>query len=199
MAINLIEKLQEKLGYEPIHKIDPNTQQEKIEGHETNSLAQAAIPAVLVGLFKYTRSNDNSDELQRGNNFSDWDTALFAENAENVIDQVAAYAGVTAEEARGEMAKIVSETIRIVRENIGEQNDGQRLRDTFTNQRDQILLYLPPSLHLGEHLNDPAMDDRTNKMEGPISSLMHTIEKVFSSSDSERDHNIKQDTTRNDV
>ena len=29
-------------------------------------------------------------------------------------------------------------------------------------------------------LNDDSLDDRTNKMEGPISNLMHTIENKFS-------------------
>jgi hypothetical protein len=32
-------------------------------------------------------------------------------------------------------------------------------------------------------LQDETIDDRTNKMEGPISNLMHNIEKGFSSAD----------------
>jgi hypothetical protein len=33
---------------------------------------------------------------------------------------------------------------------------------------------------MGYLLGDESMDDRTNKMEGPISSFMHTIEDKFS-------------------
>ena len=36
------------------------------------------------------------------------------------------------------------------------------------------------ALHLGKLLDNPNMDDRTNKMEGPVSSFMHKIENIFS-------------------
>ncbi|HVX48921.1 MAG TPA: hypothetical protein VHB48_02150, partial [Chitinophagaceae bacterium] len=47
-------------------------------------------------------------------------------------------------------------------------------------QRDNILHYLPASLQIGKLLDDETLDDRTNKMDGPVSGFMHTIEKVFS-------------------
>lgn len=52
----------------------------------------------------------------------------------------------------------------------------------FAEQRSNILKHLPVELHAGELLSDPAMDDKTNKMEGPMSGMMHTVEKIFSSS-----------------
>jgi hypothetical protein len=33
---------------------------------------------------------------------------------------------------------------------------------------------------MGDLLNDEALDDRTNKMEGPISNFMHKIENNLS-------------------
>lgn len=42
-----------------------------------------------------------------------------------------------------------------------------------------ILMYLPPSLELGTILRNNNLDDRTGKMEGPVSSLMHKMEKTF--------------------
>jgi len=33
---------------------------------------------------------------------------------------------------------------------------------------------------MGDILNDDTLDDRTNKMEGPISNFMHSIENKFS-------------------
>jgi hypothetical protein len=50
----------------------------------------------------------------------------------------------------------------------------------MSDQRHHILVYLPASLQLGELLNDSGMDDQTNKMEGPISNLVHNIENKFS-------------------
>jgi hypothetical protein len=41
-------------------------------------------------------------------------------------------------------------------------------------------VHLPAAMQLGYLLNDNAMDDRTNKMEGPVSSFMHTIENKLS-------------------
>jgi hypothetical protein len=50
----------------------------------------------------------------------------------------------------------------------------------MSGQRDNILVFLPGPLQLGEMLHDDTLDDNTNKMEGPVSSLMHKIENIFS-------------------
>ena len=47
-------------------------------------------------------------------------------------------------------------------------------------QRHNILLYLPAAMQMGDLLNDDTLDDRTNKMEGPISNFVHTIENKLS-------------------
>jgi hypothetical protein len=36
---------------------------------------------------------------------------------------------------------------------------------------------------MGDVLNDGGMDDRTNKMEGPVSNLMHKIENKLGGGD----------------
>ena len=59
--------------------------------------------------------------------------------------------------------------------------DAKSLINFFTNQRTQILTRLPAALNMGELLQDSTIDDQTNKMEGPMSGLMHGIEKIFSS------------------
>lgn len=186
MSINLIEALQNNLGFPPLQKIDPNTQQEKETPKATNALAQAAIPVVLEGLYKYTRSHENAENFERGNISTNWATEFFCDDRQDVLSKVAAYGGVSVEEAESVMDKIVGETVKIVRERIGDQPNAIAFRDYITAQRADILLYLPPALHLGENLNDTTMDDRTTKMEGPVSSFMHRIEKAFSGSDSDK-------------
>ena len=59
--------------------------------------------------------------------------------------------------------------------------DGKSVSAFFSAQRSNILKHLPVELNMGEYLKDPSVDDRTNKMEGPMSDMMHTIEKIFSS------------------
>ena len=46
--------------------------------------------------------------------------------------------------------------------------------------QDRILQMRPYALKMGELLHDNTLDDNTNKMEGPISSLMQSIGSVFS-------------------
>ena len=53
----------------------------------------------------------------------------------------------------------------------------------MNSQRHNILVYLPAALYMGDVLNDEGLDDKTNKMEGPVSNLMHRIENSFSDGD----------------
>jgi hypothetical protein len=46
-------------------------------------------------------------------------------------------------------------------------------------------LYLPAALQIGQLLANDDLDDRTHKMEGPISNLMHSFEKRFSGDSSQ--------------
>ena len=39
------------------------------------------------------------------------------------------------------------------------------------------------AMNLGDVLNDETLDDKTNKMEGPISNMMHKIENNMSDGD----------------
>ena len=56
----------------------------------------------------------------------------------------------------------------------------EKIRLFMSSQRHNILVHLPAALQLGDFLHDNAMDDRTNKMEGPVSNVMHTIENKLS-------------------
>jgi len=46
----------------------------------------------------------------------------------------------------------------------------------MNSQRHTILSHLPAVLKIGDTLNEETFDDRTNKMEGPVSSFLHKIE-----------------------
>jgi hypothetical protein len=61
----------------------------------------------------------------------------------------------------------------------GGNNETATIQKILVSQRHNILTYLPPEMQLGKALQDNSMDDRTNKMEGPVSDLMHFFEKVF--------------------
>lgn len=178
MAIDLIEEIRNQLGYKPLPKIDPNTQEPSTEA--IPDIGSAAIPAVLAGFYKGTRNEEAADKLV---NTKDEDILreLFCDHTEEVTESVANYSRVSPATAQTEMQKVVYAVKEVLQKNIKEVK-GSTVMTFFTTQRSNILKHLPVELHMGELINDPAMDDRTNKMEGPMSGFMHKIEQIFSSS-----------------
>jgi hypothetical protein len=180
MAIDIIQQIKNHLGNTPVPKIDPNTQ-EPIKQEASNPEAEsAAIPVVLVGFYKSTRNAEDAGELINESN-NDTLQTLFKEHTDQVIQTVSEYSKTDTGKARDAMERTVVAIKKVLHDDVKNLN-GTTLMNFFTDQRTNILKHLPVELHAGELLNDPAMDDRTNKMEGPMSGLMHTIEKIFSSS-----------------
>ena len=178
MAIDLIEQVRNQLGYKPLPKIDPNTQEPA--SNEAPDVGNAAIPAVLAGFYKRTRSEEAASKILNSKDENVLQE-LFCEHTNEVIESVANYSRVPPEAAKTEMQKVVF-AVQEVLQNHLKETKGSTVMTFFTTQRSNILKHLPVELHMGELINDPAMDDRTNKMEGPMSGMMHTIEKIFSSS-----------------
>lgn len=81
--------------------------------------------------------------------------------------------------------------IRITKENLALDAGIREVKIFFKSQINNILLYLPPTLHIGELLHDNTLDDNTNKMEGPISSLINRIGDAFSTPVTEDEVNKK--------
>ncbi len=80
------------------------------------------------------------------------------------------------------MEAIARAAVQEIREHLAKEPSGSNVKDLLTAQRHNILVYLPGSLKLGDTLQDETLDDRTNKMEGPVSGVMHSIGQVFSAS-----------------
>ena len=182
MSINLLETVQQNLGYPPLQKIDPNTQQ-MVEDANTpaeHKFSQAALPAILMGLYKYVMIDAGADEFLRGDGATNYLGSIFPENKKEAIETISAYAKQSGDDPVAKLNAIVTETIKVVKANLLADAVAKDVKDFFSNQRNNILLYLPAALNMGELLNDSTIDDNTNKMEGPISSLMHSIGSAFS-------------------
>jgi hypothetical protein len=76
------------------------------------------------------------------------------------------------------MENIASEAVRIARDFV-KTPDSEKLRSFMNSQRHSILSHLPASMKMGDVLNEETFDDRTNKMEGPVSSFLHRIEDIL--------------------
>ena len=187
MSINLIKILAQKQGQPELPPVDPNTQEISTASRTyTDKLVQAAIPVVLTGMYKYSRDIHQADQLIDENFGRQWQDKLFGESQELIIAEVAYYAGVSRGEADAKLKEVFSQAVDVIKSNISSP-DANAIAGLFTGQRNNLLTHLPAAIGIGGYLNDDSLDDRTNKMHGPVSSFMHTVEKVFSSPEDPED------------
>ena len=182
MSVNLIKTIQENLGFPPLKKIDPNTEQPATDNEEVaaNKFSQAAIPAVLTGLYRYVQTDEGAADFLNIKNSNNWIGKIFDDNRKEAIQTISAYAQQSNEDPLAKMNAIANEAVKVAKENMAADAGIKEVKIFFNDQRNNILLYLPAELRMGELLHDNTLDDNTNKMEGPISSLMQSIGSVFS-------------------
>ncbi|MEO5890374.1 MAG: hypothetical protein ABIQ31_08985 [Ferruginibacter sp.] len=193
MSINLIDSIQKNLGFPPLQKIDPNTQEVKVDDNKPNEhrFSQAAIPAVLTGLYKYSTTDVGAENILRGDISTNWVNIIFEDTKGEVVQKISDYSFVPSDSALSRLNDIATESIRLIRENVKPEGKMMDVKNFMSGQTNNILSYLPEALHMGELLRDTTLDDNTNKMEGPISSLMHKIGSAFSNPEDEEKLNTK--------
>ena len=183
MAINLLQVIQQNLNFPPLKKIDPNTQEVKADTDTPNEhrFSQAAIPAILTGLYAYSAKDQNAEAILRGDLSSDWVSKIFGDRKNAVVDKISQYSFYGSDElSGGKLNEVATEAVRVTRDHMKPGASIKDVKDFLSAQTTQWLPYLPAALHMGELVNEEALDDNTNKMEGPISSLMHKIASAFS-------------------
>jgi hypothetical protein len=182
MSVNLLETIQKNLGYPALHKIDPNTQEVMSNAVATGSdkFSQAAIPAIVTGLYKYAQSDEGAKDILVNGSSSNWVSKIFDENRKAAVQTISSYAKQPGEDPIARMNAIANEAVKVTKESLPAGATIKDVKVFFTDQIDHILLYLPAALNMGELLHDASLDDNTHKMEGPISSLIHSIGAAFS-------------------
>jgi len=185
MPIHLAETVQQSLGYVPLKKIDPNTQEVTVKDGvpDKHSFAQAAIPSILTAFYKYIQTDEGAASFLQNKYPNEWVDHIFGDQSQEAIASIATYTN----ELKGDpvllMNQIAEEVVTEVKKYLQEEADFKDLRLFFSNEKNNILLYLPAELNMGGLLDDETLDDQTNKMEGPISSLIQNIGTVFSTPD----------------
>lgn len=182
--MNVIETIQKNLGYESLQKINPNVQDvdHKLTQHGNAALAQAGIPTVLIGLFNQLEKTPDASWLAGDQPTGAMLEKIFGKSAPMVVEKVGSYAGNADSLVKQELEHIASESVRVVRDSIKDLTKEDSIVGFVAKNKQEVMSYLPASLRLGTLLGNNNLDDRTNKMEGPISSLMHKIENQFNSS-----------------
>jgi hypothetical protein len=177
MSVNILEKIQQNLGYPKIQSIDPTTQQ--VTANE-DKFSQAAIPAVLTGLYRYAQKDEGAEDILAIANSTAWLNKFFEADKNTVVQTIADYGVQSYEEAETQMNAIANEAVKIIKENLGANAGIKEVKGFLINQRNNILSHLLPALNMSRFLDDSTLDDNTNKMEGPVSSLIKNIGSAFS-------------------
>src|SRR4051794_30383315 len=114
MAINITEAIQQSLGVGQLQKIDPNTQEVKRPENisSENYLWQAAIPTVLLGLYKFSGDKRGNAAIVSGSFSSNLLESIFDGKKERVIQRVAEYTGNTNEYVAEKMELIAHEAVQ---------------------------------------------------------------------------------------
>lgn len=181
MSVNLLQQVQQSLGYPELKKIDPNNDNQSVAGEAARHVfSQAGIPAVLTAMYKYVQSDAGAEEVLRGDSSTDWVGKIFHDHHKDAVEKITSFANDDAGNATAKMNAIAITASNIVKQNLSGEAGIKEVKAFFLNQRNNILPYLPPELKLGDLLNDDTIDDNVNKMEGPISSLIKGIGSAFS-------------------
>ena len=182
MISNIVETLQKNLGYPSLQKVNPNSQEVKEDTSRSSAekLAQSAITAVLAALVKFTRSDRGADYLLTYDREENWLKLIYEAKQPEAVEKVAHYSNTPLQVAADQMQKIAGESVKLIHQSVGDKPTAEKIKTYMNGQRHNILLYLPAAMQMGDLLNDDSLDDRTNKMEGPISNMMHAIENKLS-------------------
>jgi len=185
MATHLIDTIQKNLGYPALQKIDPNIQEtpDQLPRQSSQRLAQAAIPAVLTCIYKFSRTDEGCNQLLGRAGSEGWLNLIFETKEKGAVDKVALYAGLPAAEAEAAMKRIADEAVSVIRSAVPQPPTCNGVRTYMDTQRHSILVHLPAAMQMGYLMEDETLDDRTNKMEGPVSGFMHKIESLLSKGD----------------
>lgn len=180
MSINLLQQVQENLGYPPLEKTDPNEQHpQALPSPDRAALAQSVIPAVLAGMYNLVKSEAGAELIKKETAMSDWPAILYGEKSTELMNRIASLTSLDSLTAETTFNEVANEASRLIREEVKNDDSNLAIQQLVESQRNNILPYLSDALQVGLLLGDGPIDDRTNKMEGPISSLMHSIESGF--------------------
>ncbi|MEJ7610154.1 MAG: hypothetical protein WKF88_03135 [Ferruginibacter sp.] len=195
MSINLLEELRKQLNLPPLKKVDPNTQEVELKTDKEREyrLMQAIVPAAVAGVYDCARSEAGLKFLTGTSSTPDWLDLFFGNNAPQVKRNLENYTSNTPESVQTHFNSVSAEAVKIIRENAADIDRAASIRNIAGSQRDLFLPYLPAELRIGLLLEDATMDDRMNKMEGPVSTFMHKIETVFTGQESKESADKKRD------
>ena len=181
MSTNIVTTVQENLQYQPLKKIDPNTEQviDQQNSGNSHSFGQAAIPALLAGLSQYVQSDDGASDFLHNVHSGNWIQQIFGGRQDKVVQAISNFSPHSNEDYYMEMEAIAGEIVKVTKEQLPANATIKDIKDFFQNEKANFLSYLLPELKVGVMLDNDSIDDKTHKMEGPVSGLIQSIGAAF--------------------
>lgn len=174
------KQIQEQLNYHPFQQIDAATGA-PADMQSFNALEQAVTVTFLAAVYKSTRLKENAAIIAKKTDAGKLLNLLFDDKFD-AYQAIADYSNQPLEPVKLQLTKVAGALINIVQQQ-PQETRAEYLQSTFTSERDHILTLIPSQLKIEKLLNDDTINDNTNKMQGPVSTLMHKIENTFSTSD----------------
>lgn len=181
--MNLSQDLQEFLKYPVLQKIDATT------GHPENEklydiVSQSVLIIFLTGLYEASRTKEDAEVIKQQQNAKGLLDKMFKNKAAALTD-IAEFTKKSEKYINTKLEEVAGGYLQVIQQSkyAAAFKKEKSLEDLLSNERHKILPCLPPGLKTGKLFNDETIDDNTNKMEGPVSSLMNKIEDVFSEDD----------------
>lgn len=186
--MSLLTTIQEKCGYPALQKIDPNTQEKKIDSTvpAEDRFSQAAIPAIIIGLYKFSQTDKGADMLLTTHHADNWISEIFGADTTLLVEKISTYAGYQTTNTLTALNKIALTIIETIKDQLT-IDTSLPIVEILSSLRAEALHYLPASLQIGVMVQENTTDDRTNKMEGPVSGLVQSIGNIFSTSEKQKD------------
>ncbi len=182
MAIDLLKVTTEKLGYQPLKPVSSVNRE---VNENANNVAQAIIPSVLAGFLNLSGSDEGLSAIVNYDG-DDWPTILFNDRKTSAMENISKYSGLNNGQILPEINKTSRTVVEIIMNEVkGSSDINTSIKNFLKDQRTVILDHLPVSLEMGTLLEDEQMDDHTNKMQGPISTLLHKISESFDKGDTQ--------------
>jgi hypothetical protein len=181
--MNLSQDIQAYLKYPVLQKIDPTTGQPEDE-NQYDIVSQSVLVIFLTGLLEATRTIENAAIIQEQKTAKELLNKMFT-NKSAVLSHIREFTKKDERYIDAKLEEVANGYLHVIQQSdyADALQKEKGLEDLLSSERNKILLFLPSGLKTGELFNHQTIDDDTNKMEGPVSSLMNKIGNAFSGDD----------------
>ena len=177
MSNDLLQTIQQNMGYAPLQKVDANEWQSVFAENKAQEelCNEAVIPAVLTGLFRYSQIDKGADDILHAQLSADWTTFIFDGHTKEIVENIADYSHCTTETITTKISAVAEEAVRVIRKRVTNTGSIKNLRIILADSLDDVLFRLPVHMQIGEFLHENAAYYDNQLPGGPAAGSTHIM------------------------